>query len=171
MGVVSITLAQRGCASRARSPSIMMGKRRAVRSQVTDIDSLSGLSGAEAIERLRADGPNDLPAQERQTFVHALVDGIREPMTALLLGCGAIYFFLSDSHEAAMLLAFVAFIVAITLYQERKTERAIAALRDLASPRALVIRDERRQRLVIAMFAGIRRIEHFMARRAQARAS
>jgi Ca2+-transporting ATPase len=95
------------------------GKRHAARSQVTDIDSLSGLSGFEALERLRTDGPNELPTQERQTFAHALVNGIREPMTALLLGCGAIYFFLGDSHEAAMLLAIVAFIVVITLYQER----------------------------------------------------
>jgi P-type Ca2+ transporter type 2C len=114
---------------------------------VTDVDSLAGLSEFEAIERLRTDGPNELPAQERQTFSHALVDVIREPMTALLLACGAIYFVLGDSHEAAMLLGFVAFIVVITLYQERRTERAIEALRDLASPRALVIRDGRRQRI------------------------
>src|SRR4029079_11523703 len=83
----------------------------------------------------------------RQSFSHALVDVVREPMTALLLACGAIYFFLGDSQEAAMLLGFVAFIVAITLYQERKTERAIEALRELASPRALVIRDGRRRRI------------------------
>jgi P-type Ca2+ transporter type 2C len=35
----------------------------------------------------------------------------------------------------------------ISLYQEGKTEHAIAALRDLSSPRALVIRDGRRQRI------------------------
>lgn len=40
-----------------------------------------------------------------------------------------------------MLLSFVLFIIGITLYQERKTERALEALRDLSSPRALVIRD------------------------------
>ena len=46
-----------------------------------------------------------------------------------------------------MLLGFVVLIVGITLYQERKTERAIEALRDLASPRALVVRDGRKQRV------------------------
>jgi P-type Ca2+ transporter type 2C len=114
---------------------------------VTGIDSLTGLSGFEALERRRTDGPNELPSRERRTFGHALVDVIREPMTALLLACGAIYWFLGDSHEAAMLLGFVGFIVVITLYQERRTERAIEALRDLASPRALVIRDGRQQRI------------------------
>jgi Ca2+-transporting ATPase len=114
---------------------------------VTDVDMVTGLSEQEARGRLRSDGPNELPNQERRTFSHALIDVVREPMTALLLACGAIYFFLGDWHEAAMLLGFVVFIVVITLYQERKTERAIEALRDLASPRALVVRDSRRRRI------------------------
>ncbi len=46
-----------------------------------------------------------------------------------------------------MLLGFVVFIMALTLVQERKTERALEALRDLASPRALVIRDGERVRV------------------------
>ena len=40
-----------------------------------------------------------------------------------------------------MLLGFVFVVMGITFYQERKTERALEALRDLSSPRALVIRD------------------------------
>jgi Ca2+-transporting ATPase len=50
-------------------------------------------------------------------------------------------------QEALMLLAFVFFVMGITLYQERKTERALEALRDLSSPRALVIRDGTQQRI------------------------
>ena len=46
-----------------------------------------------------------------------------------------------------MLLGFVVVVIGITLYQERKTERALEALRDLSSPRALVIRDGRQQRI------------------------
>ena len=40
-----------------------------------------------------------------------------------------------------MLLGFVLVVMGITFYQERKTERALESLRDLSSPRALVIRD------------------------------
>ena len=108
---------------------------------------IAGLTENEAARRLRVDGPNELPSQERRTLLHALIDVVREPMTALLLACGAIYLVLGDSREAVMLLGFVAFIVVITLYQERKTERAIEALRELASPRALVIRDGTRRRI------------------------
>jgi Ca2+-transporting ATPase len=46
-----------------------------------------------------------------------------------------------------MLLGFVFVVVGITLYQERKTERALEALRDLSSPRALVIRDGGQKRI------------------------
>ena len=38
-------------------------------------------------------------------------------------------------------------VVAIAIYQQRRTERALEALRDLSSPRALVIRDGAEQRI------------------------
>ena len=65
----------------------------------------------------------------------------REPMLLLLVAGGAIYLALGDLHEALILLVSVVVVMAITIYQERKTERALEALRDLSSPRALVIRD------------------------------
>ena len=72
---------------------------------------------------------------------------LREPMSLLLLICGGIYAAVGDRQEAFMLLGFVIFIMALTLFQERKTGRALEALRDLASPRALVIRDGVRARV------------------------
>ena len=66
----------------------------------------------------------------------------------MLLACGLLYFVLGDLVEAFLLLGFVLVIMAITFYQEQKTERALEALRDLSSPRALVIRDGHQQRIV-----------------------
>ncbi|MFM8933789.1 MAG: cation-translocating P-type ATPase, partial [Gemmataceae bacterium] len=60
---------------------------------------------------------------------------------------GGIYLLLGDVGEALMLLGFVFVVLGITLYQERKTERALEALRDLSSPRALVVREGRRTRI------------------------
>jgi Ca2+-transporting ATPase len=68
-------------------------------------------------------------------------------MFLLLIGCGTIYLILGDAQEAFMLLGFVLFIMAISLYQERKTERTLEALRDLSSPRALVMRDGQQRRI------------------------
>jgi len=74
-------------------------------------------------------------------------DVVREPMFLLLLGAGAFYFALGDLQEALMLMSFVVLVMAITFFQERRTERALQALRDLSSPRALVIREGRKRRI------------------------
>ena len=107
----------------------------------------AGLSSEAAIERLNQDGHNELPsAQSRSLF--AIAWGIiQDPIFLLLVGGGVIYWFLGDLQEALILLGFVFFLMGISLYQEGKTEHAIAALRDLSSPRALVIRDGQRQRI------------------------
>ena len=68
-------------------------------------------------------------------------------MFLLLVGGGILYLLLGDVEEALMLLGFVFVVMGITLYQERKTERALEALRDLSSPRALVIRDGAEKRI------------------------
>ncbi|CAN5923643.1 HAD-IC family P-type ATPase [soil metagenome] len=107
----------------------------------------SGLAEAEAQARLRAEGFNDLPSGDRRTFLKIIVEVLREPMFALLLGAGAIYLVLGDLTEATLLLAFATVSVAITVVQETRSERVLDALRDVASPRALVIRDGQRRRI------------------------
>jgi len=99
-----------------------------------------GLTDAEAAERLRTEGANELPSSGRRNVLRIVLDVLREPMFILLLASGIIYLVLGEPRDAAMLLGFVFVIIGITLYQERKTERALDALRDLASPRALVVR-------------------------------
>ena len=107
----------------------------------------TGLSEATAAARLRAEGYNDLPVAKRRALLAIAVEVLREPMFLLLVACGAVYILLGDPHEASMLLGFVVLITGMTLYQEHKTERALEKLKDLASPRALVIRDGQQRRI------------------------
>lgn len=100
-----------------------------------------GLSEAEAASRLSADGPNELPGREQRSTVRIVVEVLREPMLAMLVGGGVIYLLLGDAKEAVILLAFACLSVLITVVQETRTERVLEALRDLTSPRALVIRN------------------------------
>ncbi len=109
--------------------------------------SAVGLTEAQAQARLRAEGFNDLPRTEHRTFLRILGDVLREPMFALLLGAGAIYLILGDLTEALMLLIFATISVSITVVQEVRSERVLEALRDMTSPRALVIRDGVRRRI------------------------
>jgi Ca2+-transporting ATPase len=112
-----------------------------------DVGTRTGLSEAEAVRRLRQEGYNEIPSAKRHSILAIAWDVVREPMFLLLLACGTIYLLLGDVQEALMLLGFVFVVLGITLYQERKTERALEALRDLSSPRALVIRDGQRKRI------------------------
>lgn len=106
-----------------------------------------GLSQTEARRRLETHGFNELP-QARQRSVWRIVgEVVREPMLQLLLAAGLIYLLLGDRGEALMLMTFVVLTIGISLHQERRTERVLEALRDLSSPRALVLRDGQRCRI------------------------
>ncbi|HSD87953.1 MAG TPA: cation-translocating P-type ATPase [Kofleriaceae bacterium] len=107
----------------------------------------TGLTQDEARQRLRDEGPNEIAASTRHGIFRTLLGVLREPMLLLLLAAGGLYLVLGDPREAATLLAFVVLVVVITLVQERRTENAVEALRDLSSPRALVVRDGGRKRI------------------------
>ncbi len=106
-----------------------------------------GLTAEEAAERLRRDGSNELPQENRRSPARIVLDAVKEPMLQLLLAAGLLYLVLGDLAEALILLAFAVLNIALVAVQEGRTERALAALKDLTSPRALVIRDGERQRI------------------------
>ena len=114
---------------------------------LADLETICGLSEPAAAERLKTHGPNELPSSKPRSIWAIAAEVVREPMFLLLLAAGVIYLLLGDLEEALLLLGFVFVVMGITLYQERKTERALEALRDLSSPRALVIRDGKRTRI------------------------
>ncbi len=113
----------------------------------SDLKSIKGLSEAEVAGRLKRDGYNELPASKTRSLFTIALGVFKEPMFLLLVACGAIYLILGEVQDALMLLGFVFAIMGITVYQEGKAERAIDALRDLSSPRALVIRDGVQKRI------------------------
>lgn len=98
------------------------------------------LSEATAQQRLREEGYNELPSGKASNLYRIVFRVLSEPMFLLLLTAAGIYLVLGDVGEAVILSASVLLIIVITTYQEYKTERVLEALRDLASPRALVVR-------------------------------
>jgi Ca2+-transporting ATPase len=107
---------------------------------VLDLGGLVGLSEADALARLQQEGPNELPVQKKRSLWTIGLEVAREPMFLMLVAAGSLYLFMGEPGDALMLLGFVFVVMAITIIQERRTERALEALRDLSSPRALVIR-------------------------------
>ena len=112
-----------------------------------DPENITGHSEAEAAEILKKEGYNELPSQKKQSLFSILLNVLKEPMLLLLLGAGLIYLFLGEVKDALILLMFVFVVVGITFNQERKTERALEALKNLSSPRALVIRGGEQKRI------------------------
>jgi len=112
-----------------------------------NLHSITGLSDMEAARRLKEEGYNELPPTQQRGIWTIMLEVAREPMFLLLVACGVLYLGVGEMKEALMLLGFVFVIMGITIYQNRKTERALEALRDLTSPRALVIRDGEQKRI------------------------
>lgn len=104
-------------------------------------DISKGLSFEEAKKRLAQDGPNELSVDQHRQLLSIFYEVLTEPMFMLLLASGGIYLAMGDPHEAMILLGFVVVIMGITILQERRTENTLEALRDLSSPRALVVRE------------------------------
>ncbi|MFA7708361.1 MAG: cation-translocating P-type ATPase [Candidatus Pacearchaeota archaeon] len=110
-------------------------------------NKLKGLSEKEATKILSMDGYNELEKSKNKNFLNLVFSVFKEPMFFLLLACGIVYLFLGSIEEAILLLLCIFFIIGITIYQENKTEKTLEALRDLSSPRAVVIRDGEKKRI------------------------
>lgn len=106
-----------------------------------------GLTTAEAAAQMAADGPNELPEEGPEGLAHMVLEVVSEPMLALLVAAGIINFVLSEALDGILLLSTILIIIAIEVYQERKTENALRALHQLASPRALVVRNGEKVRI------------------------
>jgi len=110
-------------------------------------DKITGLTEKEAAKRIKLEGYNEITGSNKNSFFSLVFGILKEPMFLLLIACGLIYFFLGDLGEAMMLTFCVFVMIAINIYQENKTEKTLEALRDLSSPRAVVIRDSEKKRI------------------------
>jgi Ca2+-transporting ATPase len=110
-------------------------------------NSYSGLTSQQAQDKLKTEGYNELPSSKPQSIFQIALGVVKEPMFVLLVACGSLYLLLGDIQEGLMLMSFVVFVMAIEFYQEKKTEKALDALKNLASPRAMVLRDHETKRI------------------------
>lgn len=110
-------------------------------------NEFKGLSEEEAQAKLKRSGYNELPSSKPNSILSIAVGVITEPMFLLLVASATLYLFLGDVEEGFLLLTFVFIIMGIEFHQEKKTENALNALKDLASPKALVIRDGNEKRI------------------------
>ena len=108
---------------------------------MTDHLASVGLTGDEAARRLAEHGPNRLPESPRRTWPERVGAQLRDPMILLLIGAFVVVVVLGDVPDSVIIAVVVVVNTAIGVTQELRAEQAIAALRQMAAPRATVFRD------------------------------
>jgi Ca2+-transporting ATPase len=101
----------------------------------------TGLTEAEAAERLAASGPNELPAAGHVPAWRLLLAQVQNVLTLILLAATGLSLAVGHGLESVVIAVIVFFSVLIGFVQEHRAERAIESLRKLAAPHADVRRD------------------------------
>ena len=147
-GVVFVaSIARTVAASGLLPPSIQENERHQMRVRQMETSIAFGLGDEEARERLRRNGPNELPSDRAPGRLGMIVAVVREPTLLLLVAAGLVYLAMGDRAEGALLALSVLLVIGISVYQRARSDRALLALRDLSSPRALVIRAQHERRV------------------------
>src|SRR5574337_489406 len=100
----------------------------------------TGLTGAEAAQRLAEHGPNELQAARRLSPWMIFFEQFKNVLIVILLVATALSAFLGHGIEAIAIAVIVLFAVLLGFVQEYRAERAIEALRQMAGPTATVLR-------------------------------
>lgn len=100
-----------------------------------------GLTQQEAEKRLEQYGRNEIAEKEKTGIFSKIIGVLKEPMFLLLLAAAVIYFILGEPRDGAVMLIFVVGVISIEFIQEWKTDKTLAALKELSAPRVTVIRD------------------------------
>lgn len=101
----------------------------------------AGLTTEEAKRRLAEDGPNAIREAEGPTVWVMLWRQITEPLVLVLIVAALISGLVGELTDAAVILMIVILNTALGVWQERKAERSLAALKELGAPHARVVRD------------------------------
>ena len=106
-----------------------------------------GLSSGEASALLKSEGYNELPVAGRRSALVIALSVVKEPMFGLLVAATTVYLLIGELKESLILSFFALLSVSIAIIQEWRSEKVLEALRDLTSPRALVMRDGKPRRI------------------------
>ena len=102
-----------------------------------------GLAKVEVQQRLERDGPNELQAAARVSPWRILLEQFKNVLILILLVATLVSAFLGHGVETIAIAVIVVFAVVLGFIQEYRAERAIEALREMAAPTVIVIRDGR----------------------------
>ena len=106
-----------------------------------DTDLEHGISQVEAEGRLQTFGRNELEEKGRAGWVTLLLAQFKSFLIVLLIVAAVISLLLGEVIDASAILAIVILNAVLGVVQESKAEQALAALKKMAAPLAVVLRD------------------------------
>ncbi|TBX17314.1 ATPase [Clostridium perfringens] len=109
--------------------------------QELDVDEKNGLSSTEALRRLEKYGKNKLETKKKKTLFKQFLSQLKDVMIYILIIAAIISAFLGEISDALIILLVIIINAVIGVIQESKAEKALDALKELSTPKALVKRD------------------------------
>jgi Ca2+-transporting ATPase len=109
--------------------------------QISNRGEFSGLAESEIPALLSQYGKNIFESDKDGGFFRTVWNLFKEPMFLLLVFACALYFILGESKEGLLMFAALLFVGAISVYQELKSSRALAMLKQYTEPKIIVVRD------------------------------
>ncbi|KXA10592.1 calcium-transporting P-type ATPase, PMR1-type [Clostridium perfringens] len=106
-----------------------------------DVDEKNGLSSTEALRRLEKYGKNKLETKKKKTLFKQFLSQLKDVMIYILIIAAIISAFLGEISDALIILLVIIINAFIGVVQESKAEKALDALKELSTPKALVKRD------------------------------
>jgi Ca2+-transporting ATPase len=103
--------------------------------------SLSGLSSAEAGKRLEQYGPNELKEKKKKTLFAMFLDQFKDFMILVLIAAAAISGIIGEASDTIAIIVIVILNAVIGFVQEYRAEKAMEALKKMAAPSAVVMRN------------------------------
>jgi len=100
-----------------------------------------GLTQAEAEERARISGPNEVAQERRRSWFIRLLVILRNPLVILLTTLSSISFATGDARAGGVMAGMVVLSVTLRFFQEARADAAAAKLKAMIHVTATVIRD------------------------------
>ena len=100
-----------------------------------------GLSGKEVEKRLQKFGKNELTESNPIRWYHILLGQFKNIMVLILLVAMIVSFLVGETIDAAAIGVIVLIIAVVGFIQEYKAEKAVEALKRMAAPHAIVMRE------------------------------
>ena len=108
-----------------------------------ETDLRNGLTKAQVKERQTIYGPNRLREGKKKSVLKLFWEQLNDPLIYILMAAIAISLFLGEAGESMIIAAVIILNAVVGVIQEGKAIKAIEALQQLSSPKALVKRDGR----------------------------